>query len=576
MAIMETIGFGRINRKTGIDITPQAITTCGVSFAPAFDKKGEKGTDMRRFRLLYLLAAAALAAVLTVPTFAASYSDTSGNWAESAIEKWSAQYGILQGYSDSSFHPDDPITRGAFATVMDRFLKYRKQSSADVFSDISGAWCEGSVLKLNAAGVFLGDSGNAGIYKNISRQQAITMIARAFQLSESSANLPYADADSVMSYASGYLSTMVQKGYINDVGSDNLFRPDEPITRAEVVNILNNMLNVLISATGTYTTAVSGNLLISASGAVTLDNMEIQGDLILAPGATGPVTLNNTSVLGNIRNQSGAEIDTVQDSDDSSEKYTGEYVTYSSQQIPILSKVDRYSLDSSSFSWDENGRLQYSGSDCTTQFGIDVSAYQNRNCTGNTIDWDAVAADGVSFAMVRCGFRGTGSGLIVADSFYDKNIDGAMAAGLTTGVYFFSQAISVAEAQEEADYVINQLENHSINGPVAYDWEMKDSTYRVYGTSPEMATACAKAFCERIESAGYKAMVYAGKYVGYLKFDLSELTDYDFWYPEYKSAASTASYPSFCYQMDYWQYSSSLTVKGISGKVDGNLHFIWN
>ena len=152
----------------------------------------------------------------------------------------------------------------------------------------------------------------------------------------------------------------------------------------------------------------------------------------------------------------------------------------------------------------------------------------------------------------------------------------SMAAGLTTGVYFFSQAISVAEAQEEADYVINQLENHSINGPVAYDWEMKDSTYRVYGTSPEMATACAKAFCERIESAGYKAMVYAGKYVGYLKFDLSELTDYDFWYPEYKSAASTASYPSFCYQMDYWQYSSSLTVKGISGKVDGNLHFIWN
>ena len=531
---------------------------------------------MRKVRLLYLLAAAAMAASLTVPAFAASFSDTSGNWAESAIEKWSAQYGILQGYSDGSFHPDDPITRGAFATVMDRFLKYQKQASAGVFTDTSGTWCEDSVLKLNAAGVFLGDSGEAGIYKNISRQQAITMIARAFQLSESTADLPFADADSVMSYASGYLSTMVQKGYITDVGSDHLFRPDEPITRAEVVNILNNMLDTLISASGTYTTNVNGNLLISASGAVVLENMKVQGDLILAPGATGPVTLKNANVAGSIRNQSGAEIDTVVDKDDSNEKYTGEYVTYSNQQIPILSKVDKYSLDNSAFFWDANGRLQYSGSDCTTQFGIDVSAYQNRNCTDNTIDWNAVAADGVSFAMVRCGLRGTSSGSVLADSFYEKNIDGAMAAGLATGVYFFSQAISVEEAQEEADFVINQLKNHSINGPVAYDWEMKDSSYRVYGTTPEMATACAKAFCERIEAAGYKAMVYAGKYVGYLKFDLSELTDYDFWYPEYKSAASTASYPSFCYQMDYWQYSSSLTVNGITGKVDGNLHFIWN
>ena len=540
---------------------------------------------MRKNRLLYLLAGAALTASLTAPAFAASYSDTSGSWAESAIDKWSAQYGILQGYSDGSFQPDAPITRGAFAAVMDRFLKYRTQASADAFLDISGAWCQDSVLKLNAAGVFLGDSGNAGIDKNISRQQAITMIARAFKLSESSAALPYADADSVMSYARGYLSTMVQKGYITDVGEDNLFRPDVPITRAEVVNILNNMLNTLISATGTYSTDVGGNLLINATGAVTLDNMKIQGDLILAPGATGPVVMKNTSVSGSIRNQSGAEIDTVQDSgnsDDSDDtgnsggQYTGEYVTYSNQKIPILAKVDRYSLDNSSFSWDERGRLQYSGSDCTTQFGIDVSAYQNRNCTGNTIDWDAVAADGVSFAMIRCGLRGTSSGSILADSFYEKNIDGAMAAGLTTGVYFFSQAITVEEAEEEADFVISLLQNHTINGPVAYDWEMKDSTYRVYGTSPEMATACAKAFCERIESAGYKAMVYAGKYVGYLKFDLSQLTDYDFWYPEYKSASSTASYPSFCYQMDYWQYSSSLSVSGISGKVDGNLRFIWN
>ena len=550
---------------------------------PTFDKKREKGTNMRRFRLLNLLAAGVLAAALTVPAFAASFSDTSGSWAESAIEKWSAQYGILQGYSDGTFHPDDPITRGAFATVMDRFLKYQKQSSAGTFSDISGAWCESSVLKLNAAGVFLGDGGKAGIYKNISRQQAVAMIARAFQLSESANDLIFADTDSVQSYAAGYLATMVEKGYITDVGSDNRFRPEDPITRAEVVNILNNMLDTLIAKPGTYKSNVSGSLLISASGAVTLENMEVQGDLILGPGATGPVTLENSSVLGSIRNQSGAEVNTVLDnttptesSGTDGEKYTGEYLTYSSQQIPILAQVDQYSLDNTAFSWDSNGRLQYSGSGCTTQFGIDVSAYQNRNSTGNTIDWNAVAGDGVGFVMVRCGLRGTSSGNVVADSFYDKNIDGAMAAGLTTGVYFFSQAITVQEAQEEADFVIRQLKDHPINGPVAFDWEMKDKTYRVYGTSPEVATACAKAFCERIEAAGYKAMVYAGKYVGYLKFDLSELKDYDLWYPEYKYPTSSTSYPSFYYQMDYWQYTDGLAVSGIGGKVDGNLRFIRN
>ena len=78
-------------------------------------------------------------------------------------------------------------------------------------------------------------------------------------------------------------------------------------------------------------------------------------------------------------------------------------------------------------------------------------------------------------------------------------------------MYFFAQAITVEEAIEEADYVISLLDGlDAINGPVAYDWEMHDSTYRVYGTTPEMATACAVAFCQRIEDAGYTPMVYAG------------------------------------------------------------------
>ena len=187
---------------------------------------------------------------------------------------------------------------------------------------------------------------------------------------------------------------------------------------------------------------------------------------------------------------------------------------------------------------------------------------------------DYAKADGVEFAMVRIGLRGYGSGSIMEDAFYAQNIDGAMAAGIETGVYFFAQAITVEEAIEEADFVISLLEGHEIDGPVAYDWEMHDATYRVYGTSPEMATACAVAFCERIKEAGYTPMVYAGTYVSYMKYDQGALSEYLSWYPEYKSSKSEKLCPSLIYHMDYWQFSSSCTVAGISGRVDMNIQFI--
>ena len=141
-------------------------------------------------------------------------------------------------------------------------------------------------------------------------------------------------------------------------------------------------------------------------------------------------------------------------------------------------------------------------------------------------------------------------------------------------VYFFAQAVTVEEAIEEADYVISLLDGLDINGPVAYDWEMHDSTYRVYGTSPEMATACAVAFCERIKDAGYTPMVYGGTYVTYMKYDQGALADYLSWYPEYKSEKSEKLCPTLVYHMDYWQFSSSRAVAGINGRVDMNIQFI--
>jgi hypothetical protein len=469
-----------------------------------------------------------MAAVLIIPgTALAAFSDISGHWAESAIEKWSGEYGIIQGYSDGTFHPDQTITRGAFATILDRFLQYQEKSPDNTFSDTDGTWCEFSILKLHAAGVYLGNQGQALIAADITRQQAVAMIGRAFGITQSSTSLTYADSESVSSYAQGYIAAMAASGYLTDTVSNGYFRPTEAITRAEVVNILNNMISTLYQTSGTYQNNITGTLMINAASGVSLSNMTISGDLIIAPGVTGTVSLNGVTVSGKICNLGSAPVvQTTPEVEPDPPAQETKYITYSGQKFAIVENLEKNALTSDDFYWNDQGRLVCTSDQFTTRFGIDVSAYQNRRASDQTIDWNAVAADGVQFAMVRVGLRGTSaSGKIYSDAFYSQNLDGAMAAGIETGAYFFSQATSVTEAVEEADYVLDLLKNHAINGPIAYDWEMKDSTYRVYGTSRETATACALAFCQRIESAGYRAIIYPSKYVGYVKFDLSQLQD---------------------------------------------------
>ena len=536
-----------------------------------------------------LLALAVTAGSLALPAQAA-FTDTAGHWAETAITKWSEEYSIIGGYDDGTFRPDNSITRGAFAGILDRFLKFQTASPAGTFSDLAGNYWEDAILKLHASGVYLGNNGAALAGDTITRQQAVAMIGRAFDITGESTTVYYLDAEQVSSYALPYLAEMSARGYITD-SSDGYFRPTEAITRAEIVTILDNMIEALVQTNAAYSQDVEGNLMVNSAEGAALQDMTIAGDLIVAPGVSGPVTLENVTVQGAVRNFSGAEVtDLSQQPEDPEEETeaiqpsdvytpsetTGEYLTYSNQQIPIYAGVERTTFSQGDFEWDPDhpGRLIYTGRDYRTRFGIDVSAYQNRASANNTIDWEAAREDGVEFAMVRIGLRGYSSGSIMEDAFYAQNIDGAMAAGIETGVYFFAQAITVEEAIEEADFVISLLEDHEIDGPVAYDWEMHDSSYRVYGTTPEMATACAIAFCERIEEAGYDAMVYAGQYVSYIKYDQGALEPYLSWYPEYKSASSEQLYPTLYYHRDYWQYSSSGTVAGIGGSVDVNLQFI--
>ena len=535
------------------------------------------------------MLAAAMAVSLAV-TPALAFSDTAGHWAQGNITKWSEEYAILRGNEDSTFRPDNPITRGAFAGILDRFFRYPKSSAPEVFTDLAGNYWEDAVLKLHAAGVYRGSDGQATPDDPITRQQAVTMLARAFAMETEARELPFRDAAKIADYAAPSVAAMSAQGYVGGDPEGN-FNPDASITRAEFVTILSRMITVLVQESGTYTEDLEGNVMLSAPEGAEFSGLHIGGDLMIAPGVSGIVTLRDVTIGGEIRNFGTAAVvelttptqpETPEQPEETEPidpmdvytptKTTGETILFQDQyQVPVYADRTPIAVGEGDFEW-EDDRLVYNGDAFDTRFGIDVSAYQNRATEGG-IDWEAVADDGVDFVMVRAGFRGTSSGSLNADMFYEENITGAMEAGLETGVYFFAQAITVEEAIEEADFVIELLKDYDIDGPVAYDWEMKDSSYRVYGTAPEMATACAIAFCERIAQAGYTPMIYAGAYVSYIKYDQGAIEQYLSWYPEYKSASSEKLYPVFLYQMDYWQFSSNCTIDGIGGRVDGNLHF---
>ena len=213
------------------------------------------------------------------------------------------------------------------------------------------------------------------------------------------------------------------------------------------------------------------------------------------------------------------------------------------------------------FVTDERERMAYDDASRSTRLGIDVSSHQGE------IDWQAVAADGVEFAILRVGFRGYGSeGTLNDDERFVENLAGAKAAGLDVGVYFFSQALSVEEALEEADFVLERIQGLPLTMPVVFDWEqMTYAGSRTARPDFSVLTDCALAFCEKIRAAGFEPMVYLNKTLGYLYYDLGRMQHLELWLAWYHPQ------PDFVYAYRMWQYGDSGKVKGINEKVDMNI-----
>ena len=215
------------------------------------------------------------------------------------------------------------------------------------------------------------------------------------------------------------------------------------------------------------------------------------------------------------------------------------------------------------FVLDQNGYLSYTAGPSFR--GVDVSSHQK------DIDWSRVARSGMDFAMIRAGYRGYTAGSINKDAYFDQNIQGALANGLQVGVYFYSQAVTPEEAREEAYQLLAWISGYPITYPVVFDWEKPAADdARTRFIDGETTTACARAFCEVVQEAGYIPMTYGSPnkvYNGGLLLD--QLRDYPaFWLANYtRNSAPT----TFRYHFDMWQYSSSGYVDGIPGNVDLNI-----
>lgn len=212
----------------------------------------------------------------------------------------------------------------------------------------------------------------------------------------------------------------------------------------------------------------------------------------------------------------------------------------------------------------EGDRLTYSeNGEVRSQVGVDVSDHQG------AIDWQAVAADGIDFAFVRVGNRGYTEGSLYADERFAENIDGASTAGLEVGAYFFSQAITPDEAREEAEFVLELLAGRYLALPVVFDHEpVSDPAGRANHMDRATLTACALAFCERLEAGGYSTMIYGNK-GDMARYDRASLGERPVWFAEYD-----ATVPSAQFDFAVWQYTNAGNVAGISTPADLNLRLL--
>lgn len=220
---------------------------------------------------------------------------------------------------------------------------------------------------------------------------------------------------------------------------------------------------------------------------------------------------------------------------------------------PERNPYDRYD-----FQYDRHNYLLLQN--VSSYAGVDVSAYQGE------IDWKKVKQSGIDFAIIRLGYRGYESGKLVEDKYAKDNLEGAKKAGLRVGAYFFSQALSIKETDQEIAYMLDILGDTALDMPLVLDWEIPAANARTANMDARTLTDIQRHFCAQVRKKGYTPMIYFNWHQSENLYYLSELEDYPFWLALYQDRMT---YP---WRVEMWQWTDSGKVPGIAGPVDLNVY----
>lgn len=315
----------------------------------------------------------------------------------------------------------------------------------------------------------------------------------------------------------------------------------------ENIAVMNELEEILMDDTVTYTQdEVDAMVTVAVEAAVNQTSEEVSGEFL---DKLKELMLSGGGTVAMLRYFYPNDIVMVD---------AGEYYFF-----PISDELKHNTYDPERFALDGNQVMAYyENGEKISHKGIDVSRYQG------SIDWEKVAQDDVEYAFIRLGIRGYTEGAILEDETFEDNIVGALRNNIDVGVYFFTQATSMAEAEEEAQYVLDMIEPYRVDYPVVIDVEaVTNANARARNLTKEERTQYCIAFCEMIKNAGYTPMIYGNLKTFMLMLDIEQLEDYDKWFAYYDEQFY------FPYDFKIWQYTDAGKVNGIDTDVDLNISF---
>ena len=239
---------------------------------------------------------------------------------------------------------------------------------------------------------------------------------------------------------------------------------------------------------------------------------------------------------------------------------------YVPERKRIFGKIPKNSYNIENFVI-ENGFMAYYDDDGNkiSHLGVDLSYHQNN------VNWDALKASQVEFVMLRCGYRGYSEGGLVIDEKFREYAAKCNEYEIPMGVYFFTQAITVEEAEAEADFVLNLIKDYELSYPVAFDTEYvssADARTNTADISDALRTDMIIAFCEKIQNEGYYPMIYASENWVRRNMEFERLADYDLW------AAMYLDENDFLFDHTIWQYTSNGNIPGVDTEVDLDISMV--